>query len=218
MRQNCLILDVDRPVCQYAWIANSINGVAMTKTSSSSSARERVLETASRLFYRHGIRATGVDKIIAESGVAKMSFYRNFPSKADLVSAFLRKRHDDWMKWFSDNLERRTTGAKPSLGVVADVLKLWFKQRDFRGCAFINAVVEEGDLSSAECAIALEHKAVLQAILHRLAGRIGLANPGEVAKMALIIIEGAIIRAQMTGDSTVADTARKMLKMLEARS
>jgi len=65
------------------------------------SARDRILETAQRLFYRHGIRAVGVDRIIAESGVAKMSFYRHFPSKRDLVIAFLERRHRFWMDWFT---------------------------------------------------------------------------------------------------------------------
>ena len=69
-------------------------------TSSPLSARDRILQTASRLFYREGLRATGIDRIIAESGVAKMSFYRSFASKNDLIAEFLRQRHVAWMERF----------------------------------------------------------------------------------------------------------------------
>lgn len=96
------------------------------------SARDRILETAQRLFYRYGIRAAGVDRIIAESGVAKMSFYRHFPSKKDLVVAFLERRHRFWMDWFTRRVqelaENRTS---PGLAVLADALQEWFSEPDF---------------------------------------------------------------------------------------
>lgn len=100
------------------------------------SARERVLSTAARLFYAHGVRATGIDRIIAEAGVAKMSFYRHFPSKSGLVQAFLDRRHAQWMAWFEAALQRRVAQAGvPRLSMLADVLGEWFAQADFRGCA-----------------------------------------------------------------------------------
>ena len=68
-------------------------------------ARERILQTALKLFYENGIRATGIDRIIAESGVAKMSFYRYFPSKTDLVAEYLRNLNDLWMEWFTTAVE-----------------------------------------------------------------------------------------------------------------
>ena len=77
-------------------------------------ARERILVTAHALFYRDGIRATGVDRLIAESGVAKLTFYRHFPSKDDLVRAFLDYRHERWMAWLVDALGRH--GARPGGG------------------------------------------------------------------------------------------------------
>lgn len=105
------------------------------------SARERILDTAARLFYQDGLRATGIDKIIAESGVAKMSLYRHFASKNELIAAFLDRRHASWMRWFEQDVEARFA-ASPGLEVIALALADWFSDEDFRGCAFINAVAE----------------------------------------------------------------------------
>ena len=69
-------------------------------------ARDRLLHTAHALFYRDGIRATGIDRVIAESGVTKVTFYRHFPSKNDLICAYLEYRHTGWMAWFGDALQR----------------------------------------------------------------------------------------------------------------
>src|ERR1700759_4123148 len=100
----------------------------------------RILHTAHDLFYRDGIRATGVDRVIAESGVAKKTFYRYFPSKDDLIVAFLDFRHDNWMTWFRDALARHGG----TLSALVPALAEWFGSEAYRGCAFINSVVEVG--------------------------------------------------------------------------
>ena len=155
------------------------------------SARDRILSTALRLFYSDGIRATGIDKIIAESGVAKMSFYRHFPSKNDLVRAFLEARHQIWMAKFQAAVERRF--AAEGFAALAGALTEWFAEDDFRGCAFINTVAEAG----AEFPQAVEHKRELEAYVRGLAERLSLPSPARIAAMAMIVIEGAIVRAQM---------------------
>ena len=177
-------------------------------------ARDRILDTAMRLFYQDGIRATGIDKIIGESGVAKMSFYRNFPSKADLVTAFLLRRHDFWMSWFTATVEERLVSSNVGIEVIADVLRIWFKQDDFRGCAFINTVAESGSSESDQCRIARDHKAELEKYVERLAARLGLKRPKEIATSAMIIIEGTIVRVQMTEDPDLAVTCKQLLKKL----
>jgi len=155
------------------------------------SARDRILSTALRLFYGDGIRATGIDKIIAESGVAKMSFYRHFPSKNDLIRAFLQARHEIWMAKFRAAVERRF--AQDGFAAIAHVLSEWFAEPDFRGCAFINTVAETG----SEFSQPVEHKRDLEAYLRELAERLSLPAPDRVAAKAMILIEGAIVRAQM---------------------
>ncbi len=175
------------------------------------SARDRILDTASRLFYREGLRATGIDRIIAESGVAKMSFYRSFPSKSDLIAAFLRRRHVAWMDGFRNGVEAGLAQPGAGLEVIADVLQAWFREPDFRGCAFINTLAESGPSGGEEVAIAREHKAELEAYVAEVARRLKLAQPDGVAATAMLIVEGAIVRAQMTGDAGVADLARALL-------
>lgn len=169
-------------------------------------ARDRILATASRLFYQNGLRATGIDRIIAESEVAKMSFYRHFPSKADLVRAFLEARHGNWMSWFTEAVERRVE--QQGFAALAGALGEWFAQPDFRGCAFINTVAETG----SDFPIAVEHKRDLAAYVEALAKRLGLPSPDRLAAKAMIIIEGAIVRAQMGEIAGLEETATQMLE------
>src|SRR5579859_3210124 len=168
-------------------------------------ARDRILATASRLFYQEGLRATGIDRIIAESGVAKMSFYRHFPSKADLVRAFLEARHRAWMNWFADAVERRAE--TQGFSALAGALGEWFAQPDFRGCAFINTVAETG----RDFPLAVQHKRDLASFVEAFAQRLRLPSPDRLAAKAMIVIEGAIVRAQMGEIAGLEETASQML-------
>ena len=103
--------------------------------------RQRVLDTAAKLFYRDGVRAVGVDRIASESGVAKMTLYYHFGSKDDLVAAWLRQRDEEWMSWLRDAVGRRR-GHR--LLAVFDALREWFEMPTFRGCAFVNGHAELG--------------------------------------------------------------------------
>lgn len=157
-------------------------------------ARERILLTAHDLFYRDGIRATGIDKVIAASGVTKVTFYRHYPSKNDLIRAFLEYRHQRWMNWFSECLQRH--GAQPGGGLAAIVPTLaeWFENPVFRGCAFINIVAELGDTVDDVISICRSHKQDMTDVIAELVpehhDRIALANAVALA------MDGAIIMAQ----------------------
>ena len=179
-------------------------------------ARERILETAMRLFYAEGLRAIGIDRIIAESEVAKMSFYRHFPSKADLVCAFLEERHRRWMAWFDAAVARHGRRRRARLPAVADALAEWFAEPTFRGCAFINTTTEMIDPETREHRISVAHKQELEQRLADLARADGLRRPEEVARLALVIVDGAIVRAQMTGGVAAAEDARALLEALSA--
>jgi len=161
-----------------------------------------------RLFYQEGLRATGIDRIIAESGVAKMSFYRHFPSKADLVRTFLETRHGNWMRWFTEAVERRLDSQ--GFAAIAGALAEWYGQADFRGCAFINTVAETG----FDFPIAVEHKRELAVYIEELAGRLKLSHPARTAAKAMIIIEGTIVRAQMGEIDGLEEIAAEMLSDL----
>ncbi|MEX3945561.1 TetR/AcrR family transcriptional regulator [Paraburkholderia sp. BR10937] len=179
------------------------------------SARERILDTAARLFYRDGFRATGIDKIIAESGVAKMSLYRHFASKDDLIAAFLDWRHDFWMRWFLEAVEERFAERR-ELSVIADALGEWFAQEDYRGCAFINVVAESGATGNpAHLQQAASHKQGLEQFIAELASRLGLESPAIVAGDAMLVVEGMIVRFQMMHDPAVVESGRHVLAGIE---
>lgn len=177
--------------------------------------RERILETAMRLFYADGIRAVGIDRLIAESQVAKASFYRHFPSKDGLALAYLRRRHERWMAWFTGRLAARCAAEGFAMERVADVLAEWFAQPDFRGCAFINTLAE-GSARGEAISVVQSHKDELQDGLQVLARRCGHARAAQAGEDALLIVEGAIVRAHMTGDAAAAaGTARRLLRRVQ---
>ena len=162
----------------------------MTATTPSAPPRERILRTAHDLFYRDGIRATGIDRVIAESGVAKVTFYRQFASKDDLVLAFLDFRHDRWMSWFTEALVRHGG----TVAAVAPTLAEWFRGADYRGCAFLNSV---GELAAALPAVldaTRRHKLDMTTAVARLMK----PAPGRArrARALALAIDGAIVQAQ----------------------
>lgn len=176
---------------------------AADDTTAAPGARERILLAAHDLFYREGIRATGVDRVIAESGVAKLTFYRHYPSKNDLVLAFLEYRHTRWMAWFEDALLRH--GATPEALVPA--LEEWFRDAGFRGCAFINSVGEMGDAVPEITTITRRHKADMAKAIARLLPRdpaLPAARRRLLATDLATAVDGAIIRAQYDGDPKAA--------------
>jgi AcrR family transcriptional regulator len=94
--------------------------------------------------YREGIRATGVDKIIDQSSVSKVTFYRQYASKDDLIRAYLDYRHEKWISWFQTCLAQATGRGSSAAEALVATLGAWFSQPDFRGCAFLNAAAELG--------------------------------------------------------------------------
>lgn len=176
------------------------------------SARDRILVTAHDLFYRDGIRATGVDRIIAGSGVAKLTFYRHFASKDDLVRAFLDYRHERWMAWFVDALGRH--GATPGGGLapLAEAMAEWFADPGFRGCAFINAVTEVGASVSGVAQVCMRHKQDMVGVIAALlpAG----AKRDAQALDAALAADGAIVRAQMGDAARAVAGLRRLLANL----
>lgn len=173
----------------------------MTSKTTALTARDRILTTAHDLFYRDGIRATGIDRIIKESGVTKVTFYRHYPSKDDLIRAYLEYRHTYWMTWFAEAVERHRLATDDVQVVILDVLGEWFDSQVFRGCAFINAAVEfDADLPGLR-EIIQRHKAEMaQALVAQLRGTV---LEGKALAVALAI-DGAIVLAQINGQSDMA--------------
>lgn len=152
--------------------------------------RERIILTAHDLFYQEGIRATGIDRIIAEAGVTKVTFYRHFPSKNDLIYAFLEYRHQRWMAWFIDALQRHGN----DLNALAPTLAEWFQNGSYRGCAFLNGVSELGGTLPEVVEITRSHK---QDMTSAISALLPPSDFREQYALALsIAVDGAIVRAQ----------------------
>lgn len=189
--------------------------MAFPSPASATTVRDRILYTAAGLFYREGARSVGVDRIIAEAGTAKATFYRHFKSKDELVLAYLYLRHDTWMQWFASSLERACAKDGVSFVRVAQVLNEWFREPDFRGCSFIN-ILAEGVPSGEVLSLVQSHKADLQDALEALARRLGHPAPTEAAEEALMVVEGVIVRAQMTHDKAVVEVAARLFRRLDS--
>ena len=142
----------------------------------SSARREHLVETALRLFYENGFHATGIDTILAESGVAKMTLYKYFKGKDDLILAVLELRDRRWMGWFRGELQRRGMTPQQRLLTVFDALGDWFAQDDFRGCMFINAASEYCGLDGRIGERAARHKRMVREEIRRLADEAGLSH------------------------------------------
>lgn len=177
-------------------------------------ARERILLKANELFYRDGVRATGVDKIIAESEVAKLTFYRHYRSKDDLVRAVLEYRQDLWMAWFVDALGRHGAQTRGGLQVLAFAMEEWFEQPTFRGCAFINIVAELGGTDPDVIDIARRKKQDMVDVIAALLEPQSEAR--RIADAAALAVDGAIVRAQMSGPAAALESLRFMLSVLDA--
>jgi AcrR family transcriptional regulator len=163
-------------------------------------AHERILRTAHLLFYRDGIRTTGIDKVIAEAGVTKVTFYRHFPSKDDLIKAFLERRHEIWAKGFNRAITKHRSSQSPAqrlsdpLAPVLLAVTEWLRESTFRGCAFVNTTAEVGPSLPDVFGIAARHKhETAEMILPLLAGR---ADAKEIAWAATLAVDGAVVNAQ----------------------
>ena len=149
---------------------------------SGSAARERILSTAYTLFSQHGIRAVGVDTIIEQSGVAKMTVYRHFRSKDDLVLAVLERREELWTRgWLQADVRRRAEDPGERLLAIFDVFDGWFRRRSFEGCLFVNALLEIDDRKHPIHQASREQLARIRSFIAELASEAGVAEPDAFA-------------------------------------
>lgn len=171
------------------------------------SARDRILDTATRLFYRDGIHRVGIDLVIAESGVAKMSLYRNFGSKEELVLAFLDRINTEWFSW----LEKRVSSARATQRPLAvfDALGEWFKTPTFRGCPFVSAAAEFRDPADPVHQAAWAFKRGLRDYFQKLLREAGRSDHAALADALLLLADGAMVRAAMEGKPRSATVARR---------
>ena len=180
---------------------------------STTETREKILATAERLIYQHGIHATGMDLLVKTSGVARKSIYRYFATKDDVAAAALNARDVRWMNWFRTESDKAETPQARILNMFV-VLKGWFESEGFCGCAFINTAGEVGDPNDPIRLIAKLHKQKLFDYTLELCEQLNVEQPSALAKQLLILMEGAITMARVMGDHTAADSAKDVAQLL----
>jgi AcrR family transcriptional regulator len=179
-----------------------------------SKVRTRILEVASELFYQQGIKAVGVDAIISKAEVARMSFYRHFTSKEGLVLAFIRGRDAEFRSWLAAQVERLAPDLHDRPLAVFDALAVRLATPGYRGCAFINTMVETADRNDLAHLAAANHKARFEEYLAGLLSDAGL-DPHHAADL-LLLFDGAVVAAVREGSVEPAKRARRLAALLLA--
>jgi AcrR family transcriptional regulator len=172
--------------------------------------RDRILDAASLLFYRRGIRAVGVDLVISEARVAKATFYRHYPSKDDLVRAYIDRAHAAVLNWVQREVESRATGPRERLLAIFDALAVLFALPMYRGCAVRNAVAEVQDSIPDVVERAREGAGQLHAYVEGLAKDAAVDDPTALADMWTLLIDGAFVASAREGGVEPAYVARRV--------
>ena len=182
------------------------------------SRRDHLVETALALFMRDGFHATGIDRIIAEAEVAKMTLYNHFKSKDELILAALRLRDERFRDWFIEAVEARADKPRGQLLALFGAIDEWINQPDFSGCAFINASAEYGRPDDPVHQAAAEHKRLVRDYIRKIAAQAGAADPDSLAEVLNLLIEGAIVSAHVSGQRDAAKLARRAATLLIKRA
>lgn len=184
------------------------------------SRRDHLIDTALRLFYENGFTATGIDRILAESGVAKMTLYKHFRSKDALILAALERRDTQFRAWLFGHMEK-AGGPEAQLLALFDALETWFTGEafpalGFSGCAFINAAGEFSAQDHPAHRLAAAHKQAVVDHLTGLCAEAGFADAEALAERLALLKEGAIATAHVRGMPGAAALARAMAEDLMA--
>lgn len=182
-----------------------MNSTKIGDGSGASELKERILETASALFYSQGVRAVGVDLVVARAGIAKTSLYRHFRTKDDLIAAFLQREDEHfWQCW-----DRVAQGHADDPVAELDAHCEWIGERverlNYRGCPQINVAAEFPDQEHPARKVALAHKLQLRSRLKDLAVRLGAKRPDELAGQLTLLVNGAFVSSPifLAGEATL---------------
>ncbi len=178
-----------------------------------SAARERILDTASALFYAHGVRGVGVDTVIAASGVAKATLYAHFPAKTDLVIAYLQRADTVWRGKLREAADAAGDDPRDQLVGMFDALAADCGRDGFRGCAFINTAAES-EPGSVVYDATVAHKRAVRAWVRDLAEQAHAADPDQLARVLTVLIDGALSVAALESDADAAATAKEAARFL----
>jgi AcrR family transcriptional regulator len=195
---------------------------SVTASENHSAKRAHLMATAQRLFYRDGFRLVGIDTLLAEAGVAKMTLYNHFSSKEELIVAVIEKQDADVRAALVAAAAAAGRSPARQIAAVFDWLKGWFESADFKGCTFIRACSEYPEANHPIHQAAQRHKQAVKGMLLQIVTEAGAKNPAELANALGLLLDGAILTAHSSGSSASAITARTaaaaLLKVATATS
>ena len=175
--------------------------------------KDKVFQTAARMFYQHGYRAVGVDTLAAESGIGKMTLYRHYPTKDDLIIAYLR----DSNNVFWNNFEQITKDAPTARGKLLaffDGLQEYVQSPSCYGCPFLNVATEYPETDYLGHQVAIEHKQSVRVKFRQLAKEAGAASPDILADQLFLLMDGAYMASRMFGTKNPAAHLAKAAQVL----
>lgn len=176
--------------------------------------REKILHVASDLFQTRGINSTGVDTIVAVAGTTKMTLYKYFRSKEDLILEVLQKGHADFTTWLSNSLTKNTKKPSERLQKLFDFIEEWVTSPDFRGMAFLKASAEFPNEENPVHRLSAEQSRQFRQFLAELAADAGARDADSLALQLSILIEGAMQAEQIKRGSGAVKYAKKAAKIL----
>lgn len=178
--------------------------------------RDELVQKALDAFYRNGFHATGMDMLVAETGISKTSMYKHFRTKEDLILAVLRLRDERFRNWLYRRMEEVADTPGGQLIAMFDALGEWFKEQGFKGCMFVKASSEYQEPSNPIHMQSADHKRLLEQHFTQLASDAGYKNPGSLARQLLLLKEGAIVTAHLGHTEDAAADAKKAATALLA--
>lgn len=179
-----------------------------------SAKRELLLDAAWRLFYRDGFHAVGIDTVLAEASVAKMTLYNHFASKEELIVAVLERRAEQFESSLAAAVEAAGRSPMKRLMAVFDWHAEWLQSPEFNGCAFIKAVAEYPQGDAKPHLVAAAHKGRIYQLLESLLKELAVRQPAAIARQLELLIEGAIVAAHVYGRPESAGDARAAAEFL----
>jgi AcrR family transcriptional regulator len=177
-------------------------------------ARVAVLHSADPVFYARGIAGVGMADIRDDSGVSLRRLYGLYPSKRDLVAAWLTARHRSWMEWFEGVIERRRSAGEEPLLAAFDAIAEWAASPGYRGCAFVNSAAETTEIDETHRRIVAGHKEGLLEYLGTLAEQGEYAEPRRLGRMVGVLLDGAMAEAAVLSSADPIATARDAAALL----
>ena len=173
--------------------------------------RQRLIDAAVRRFYRDGFRNVGIDQVLADVGISKTAFYKHFESKEDLMLAALEMQNC----WLQDTLRTmiRERGGPTAIGqlrAVLDVVEHIIESDDFHGCIFVNVAMEFPLPHEPAHIAASQNKQAIEEIVNAISEEAGADEPKLLAQELCLIMEGAYVTRQVTGNKNTVDIARRI--------